>query len=107
MPLRMVSVIVVTGVSCTSYTVTMLYCTICIRSNVPLSHLRSKGIASAYITYCTSLPKLLFFSLMIGRGKKGLVQCWHFSVQDSTQWVLIGINENFLEVTNHKSAAHL
>jgi len=29
------------------------------------------------------------------------------SIPPSLGWLLIGVNENFLEVTNHKSGAHL
>jgi len=44
---------------------------------------------------------------MIGWEKKGLVQYRHFFCVASLGWLLIGVNEDFLEVTNHESGAHL
>ena len=42
-----------------------------------------------------------FFSLMVGREKKGLVQCQLFFCAGIHPWLLIGVNEDFLEVTNY------
>ena len=51
-----------------------------------------------------SCNQTAFFSLMIGRRKKGsgtMPALFLCSIPPSLGWLLIGVNKDFLEVTNH------